>query len=325
MLRDMKHLEMELRVALAAVVDACRLAEAVGAGLTGEAHTKKDDRSPVSVADFGVQAVVHDHLRRHFVNDPIVAEEESGELAKPENAALLALVKDHVRRILPDVTGDVILRLIGDGQHDGGPSGRFWTLDPVDGTKGFLRGDQYAVALALIENGRPVLGVLGCPRLDGGAIFTALRDGPALRHDLTGADIAAVAVSPRSAPAEAVFCESFESGHSAHGVSAQVTQSLGSTARPRRLDSQAKYAVVATGDGDVYLRLPTKKGYEERIWDHAAGALLVESAGGRVTDVNGRPLDFSRGRTLALNQGVIATNDRLHDVVLAAVAAARPV
>jgi 3'(2'), 5'-bisphosphate nucleotidase len=55
---------------------------------------------------------------------------------------------------------------------------RYWTLDPIDGTKGFLRGDQYAIALALVEHGEVVLGVLGCPNLpnpDGsrGAIFAA--------------------------------------------------------------------------------------------------------------------------------------------------------
>ena len=57
--------------------------------------------------------------------------------------------------------------------------GRYWTLDPIDGTKGFLRGDQYAVALGLIDDGEVILGVLGCPNLpnsDGsrGAIFSAV-------------------------------------------------------------------------------------------------------------------------------------------------------
>lgn len=320
----MKSPALELEVALAAVVDACKLSEAVGGSLTSEGHTRKEDQSPVTIADFGVQAVIHDHLRRRFVNDPIVAEEDSGELAKPEHAALLALVNDHVRRILPGVTSEVVLRLIGDGQHAGGAEGRFWTLDPIDGTKGFLRGDQYAVALALVEDGRPVLGVLGCPRLNGGSIFAATRDRGAFRFDLSGTGGTPVAVSSRAEPAQSVFCESFESGHSAHGVSAQVTQTLGSTATPRRLDSQAKYAVVASGEGDVYLRLPTKKGYEERIWDHAAGALVVEAAGGRVTDIHGRRLDFSRGRTLAKNQGIVATNGLLHEAVLAAIAQHAP-
>ena len=58
---------------------------------------------------------------------------------------------------------------------------RYWTIDPIDGTKGFLRGDQYAVALGLIEDGEVVAGVLGCPNLpasEGGAVgslFAAVR------------------------------------------------------------------------------------------------------------------------------------------------------
>jgi len=98
-----------------------------------------------------------------------------------------------------------------------------------------------------------------------------------------------------------------------------VAAELGITAEPRRLDSQAKYAIVARGEAQIYLRIPTKKGYEEKIWDHAAGCLCVQEAGGRVSDLDGRDLDFSQGRTLKANRGVVATNGKIHDQVLAAV------
>ena len=71
------------------------------------------------------------------------------------------------------------------------------------------------------------------------------------------------------------FCESVESGHSSHGHSAQIAARLGISLDPVRLDSQAKYAVVGRGEADIYLRLPTRPGYVERIWDHAAGAIFV--------------------------------------------------
>jgi hypothetical protein len=96
---------------------------------------------------------------------------------------------------------------------------------------------------------------------------------------------------------------------------------LGITLPPVRLDSQCKYAVVARGEASIYLRLPTRPGYEEKIWDHAAGCVIVKEAGGAVTDVRGRPLDFSRGSTLALNSGVVASNGVLHYRVLDAVRA----
>jgi 3'(2'), 5'-bisphosphate nucleotidase len=85
------------------------------------------------------------------------------------------------------------------------------------------------------------------------------------------------------------------------------------------MDSQCKYAAVAQGDASVYLRLPTSSDYTEKIWDHAAGCLVVTEAGGCVSDVAGRPLDFSRGRTLSANRGVVATNGRLQSAVLDAV------
>ena len=86
-----------------------------------------------------------------------------------------------------------------------------------------------------------------------------------------------------------------------------------------RIDSQCKYAAVARGDASIYLRMPTRKDYREKIWDHAAGMLVVEEAGGRVTDVKGHPLDFTRGRTLDANRGVVATCGPIHDEVIGVV------
>lgn len=314
-----RNLERELATALGAVREAARLAVAVAAEMTADHELQKEDRSPVTVADFGVQVLIHAALSAAFPADPIVAEEDEGELSKPDNRSLLDTVCRHVGAVRPALGEPDVLRLLSGGGHSGGPTGRFWCLDPVDGTKGFLRGDQYAIALSLLEGGRPVLGVLGCPRLAGGRILWAAGDG-AWMSDLSGAQLRRLTVSSRTAPRDAIFCESFESGHSAHGASARVIERLGSSAEPRRFDSQAKYGVVAAGEGDIYLRLPTRGDYQEKIWDHAAGVRIVESAGGRVTDIFGRPLDFAQGRTLSANKGVIATNGPLHDAALAAVA-----
>jgi 3'(2'), 5'-bisphosphate nucleotidase len=128
--------------------------------------------------------------------------------------------------------------------------------------------------------------------------------------------------SPR-ARAELVLCESFEPSHSDHGASARVAAALGTTAPPLRLDSMAKYGLLARGCGDVYVRLP-QRGYTERVWDHAPGALILREAGGAVTDASGLPLDFSLGATLAANKGVIAAADKqLHALAVLAVKAER--
>ena len=97
------------------------------------------------------------------------------------------------------------------------------------------------------------------------------------------------------------ICESVESSHSAHKDVQRAVEHLGIAAERKRLDSQAKYAVLARGDAEIYMRLPTRKDYVERIWDHAAGALLLTEAGGKVTDCAGKELDFSHGKGLENN------------------------
>jgi 3'(2'), 5'-bisphosphate nucleotidase len=82
------------------------------------------------------------------------------------------------------------------------------------------------------------------------------------------------------------------------------------------MDSQAKYALVARGDASYYLRLPAAGRRLENIWDHAAGCLVVQEAGGKVTDLRGRPLDFRHGRRLTGNTGILASSGSIHDTVL---------
>jgi 3'(2'), 5'-bisphosphate nucleotidase len=89
------------------------------------------------------------------------------------------------------------------------------------------------------------------------------------------------------------------------------------------MDSQAKYFAVAKGDAEIYMRMPTRPGYVEKIWDHAAGALVVEEAGGKVTDVTGLDLDFGQGHQLELNRGVVVTNGPLHGALVSAMEDAR--
>ena len=319
--------QREREVALAAVREAARLCQAVQAGLTTDA-LEKQDRSPVTVADFGSQALVCRALRDAFPEDPIMAEEDATMLRAAENEAVLGQVVRQVQVRHPEVDAATVCRWIDAGNLDE-QRDRFWTLDPIDGTKGFLRGDQYAVALALLVNGEPQVAALACPNLlpqggDGtrGAVYVAVRGQGTARVSLVGSGPPVpVQVSDLDDPAEARFCESFVSAHSSHDDAVAVAERLGITREPLRLDSQAKYAVVARGEADIYLRLPTRRGYVERIWDHAAGALVVQEAGGTATDARGEPLQFQFGRLLEANRGVIVTNGHLHEAVLEAVQA----
>lgn len=319
----------ELTTALAAVRAASMACQHVQAQITPDVLEKKD-RSPVTVADFASQAAVCRIIGDAFPADPIIAEEDSAFLRDPENAAFLSSVQQELSAVVDDSSTEQILAWIDRGGASESSS-RFWTLDPIDGTKGFLRGEQYAVSLALIVDGQIQLGVLGCPNLSTGdawdqqkgALFSAIRGNGAELRPLDDPDSSpqTVRVSGTASPAAARMCESVESGHSSHGHSQQIAERLGMSGDPVRLDSQAKYAVVARGEADMYLRLPTRKGYREKIWDHAGGVLVVQEAGGTVTDIHGRPLDFTHGSELTANEGVIVTNGQLHEKVLDAVKA----
>lgn len=313
----------ETEVAVAAVETAARLCRRVGESLDLSA-IQKADRSPVTLADFASQAVIHKALRRAFPDDPVVSEEEVDLLR--ENPDLLRRVTDLVATVRPGIDAEAILSAVDYGATPADFSRRYWTLDPIDGTKGFLRKDQYAIALALIEGGRPVFGVLGCPnyrRSDGdgpGLLFTAVSGEGTLARPLGGGEPFRVSVDSVTDPAEARFCESVEKAHAAHDVHQKISEALGIRAFPCRMDSQAKYAAVACGEASIYLRLPHAADYREKIWDHGAGVIIVTEAGGAVTDFNGRPLDFSAGRKLANNHGIVASNGRLHDRILSAIA-----
>lgn len=314
----------------------------------------KDDKSPVTIGDFGAQALIISALKANFPDDEIVAEEEAETLRK--DAKLKQIVWDVVRTTKlddaaaeealggPIADAEAALDIIDKGNSKGGARGRIWAIDPIDGTKGFLRGGQYAVCLALMVDGDVKVGVLGCPNLpvddsapltvdiganatdeDGrGVIFSAVQGQGASSRPLgAGAlrEARPIAMRAIGNMSEATFCESVEAGHSSQGEAAEIARALGITNPSVRMDSQAKYASIARGAGDIYLRLPTSKTYVEKIWDHAAGDLIVREAGGQVTDVDGARLDFSRGRTLAENKGVIAAPAPCHAEVLKAVQA----
>jgi 3'(2'), 5'-bisphosphate nucleotidase len=312
----------EIDAAVAAVRAASALcAGAQGRLVAGDTLTKGDD-SPVTVADFAAQAVVCAGLTDALVDIVMVGEEDAADLREPANAGLLDGVVDLVGRQRAGASADAVLDWISVGSADGSTD-RYWTLDPIDGTKGFLRGDQYAIALALIAGGVVRLGVLGCPNLpnpDGsrGAVFLAV-DGRCEAWFGSSTVAQPVAVAAPATLGEARLVESVESGHSNQDESALIAAALGLATEPYRIDSQCKYAAVARGDASIYLRLPTRADYREKIWDHAAGKFVVEQAGGQVTDVTGAPLDFRHGARLEHNRGVVATDGRFHDEVVAAV------
>ena len=160
---SMDEYSLEVKTAIRAALDASLLCQQVQKDLTGEISFTKSDRSPVTVADYGAQAIICKLLKETFPKDLIIAEEDSVELRKPDHATILAQVTRYVEDHIPGASPADVCEWIGSSSRS--LADRSWVLDPIDGTAGFLRGDQYAIALALVEKGEVTLGVLACPNL----------------------------------------------------------------------------------------------------------------------------------------------------------------
>lgn len=320
----------EVDFAFNSVRQASQLVQHVQEEMISPALTK-NDRSPVTVADFASQALIGRLLSQTFPDDPLVGEEDAQALRDPAQTSTLEQVTGFVRRYLPEANNRSICDWIDYGHTK--TSGRFWTLDPIDGTKGFLRGDQYAVALALVVAGQVQVGVLGCPNLTNayqsepqgpGSLVIAVRgQGTWLTAIQNPGDFTQLHVSDCQDAGQARILRSFESGHTNVDQIDEFARALGVQADPIRMDSQAKYALLAAGKGDLLLRLlsPAKPDYREKIWDQAAGSLVLQEAGGRISDLRGKALDFTSGYRLVNNRGILASNTDLHPAALKALQA----
>ncbi|CDO96470.1 unnamed protein product [Kluyveromyces dobzhanskii CBS 2104] len=354
----------ELAVATQAVRKASLLTKRIQADVISDKDSTitKSDSSPVTIGDYSAQAIIINAIKANFKDDNVVGEESSDGLSDSFVSEILTAIQSNdevysevysevfanldqnesadvsfVNEDFPLDSIDEVKRVIDFGNYAGGNKGRFWCLDPIDGTKGFLRGDQFAVCLALVVDGEVQVGVIGCPNLElsnygstdladslpAGYIFRSVRGQGtqfAVTTDSAWKDIHARNVVNTS---ELVTLEGVEKGHSAHDEQSVIKTELG-ISKSQHLDSQVKYCLLALGLGDLYLRLPIKLSYEEKIWDHAAGNVILEEAGGIHTDsIENKRLDFGKGRTLK-TKGVIAScgPQSLHSKVVAASARA---
>ncbi|MBA0634906.1 hypothetical protein Godav_016656, partial [Gossypium davidsonii] len=240
------------------------------------------------------QALVSFVLQQEFPGEfSLVAEEDSNDLRKDGGGEIVERITKLVNESLTSdgsygvsLSSEDVLKAIDCGKSEGGSQGRHWVLDPIDGTKGFVRGDQYAVALALLDRGNVVLGVLACPNLP----------------------LTSISVAHPHSPNNEVGCLFF--AEVGRGTYMQLLDG----------SSTVKYGALSRGDGAIYLRFP-RNGYREKIWDHAAGSIVVTEAGGVVTDAAGKQLDFSKGRYLDLDTGIIVSNQKLMPLLFDAVRA----
>jgi 3'(2'), 5'-bisphosphate nucleotidase len=322
LLRRMHHAAAAARAAAAAIA-------AVGdpARLAADSVMDKGAAGPATVADLAGQVAAIRALRS--AEGPrcrIMAEESLDEVDRLGGDALV----ERVVRALQDaglaLSRDEVRDTLAAGIDAGGADGECWALDPLDGTKGYLRGGQFAIAVGLLRDGVPVAGAVAAPRLaahgtdtGAGVVFLAAAGQGAWQEELLAAPGAArtpVRARPWSRGDAIRLGGSVERAHSASDALEAAASALGPVV-PVRVDSQAKYALVARGDADAYVRRSPSPGYRECAWDHVAGALVAREAGCTVTDVHGRPMDFGGGRRLAASEGVICAAPGLHSALLA--------
>ena len=310
----------EKQIAISAVLKAVPLCQQVKTDMVAEDAVEKEDKTPVTVADFGAQTLICQVIGEAFPEDVIVAEE-----GWRENPQLMPRVTEYVNRFTEgSLSTQTVCDLIDQGGGEAGK--RFWTLDPIDGTKEFLgRGisGAYSIALALIVDGEVKLGVLGCPNLRQkwdapqsplGCLFVAERGKGAWMRSLDEEFLEQIHVSQTTRR----LVDTVESSHSDVEAHRQIAQQMGLVTEPIKIIGQAKHGVLARGEASVYMNLlkPGKEDYRETIWDYAAGTIIVEEAGGVVTDVDGRTLDFSQGKKLSQNRGILAANGELYPQLL---------
>lgn len=211
-------------------------------------HEAKADKSPVTAADLAAEAVIEARLAELAPDIPLVAEEAAA------------------AGRLPDISG-----------------GRFWLVDPLDGTREFLsRNGEFTVNIALVEDGHPVLGVIHAPALGltctgvSGRGATRVRDGrPAER------------LAVRPVPPEGLTVVASRR----HGDPAAIDRLLGGQpmADRKSVGSSLKFCLVAAGEADIYPRFG-----RTMEWDTAAGHAILVAAGGRVTDAAGHDLVYGK-------------------------------
>jgi len=305
----------------------------------------KSDASPVTIADFAAQASLICAVHRNFPADSFVGEEAADTLRK--DAELQKRVWDLVNATYLDdstteellsrpASSEEMLDIIDLGCGPGGRRGRVWILDPIDGTAAFMKGEQYAISLALVEDGVEKVGVVGCPNLilTGGKIHEKQVDKEGyglMLSALQGRGLAIRQISSGTLATERKIERSAdivkrEDLHWVEGTTSSSNDIEKQRDIAERLaipwpgtdlySSHMRYIALAAGGGNISVAIPKSKDKKSWIWDHAGGHLILEESGAIVTDLNGKEIDFGAGRFLGANYGRIVAPLSMHKELL---------
>lgn len=341
-------LEKEIYESVKIVQLACKVTSRVQFELKKNNIVTKSDSSPVTISDVAVQFLIFNHIRKQFPDDAFIGEEDTAEEDREFLQDVLTLVEQYTDE---EYTIDQLSEIVNLGNSEGSVNGvkkRHWVLDPIDGTKGFIRGDQFAVCLSLLnEQGEVIMGVIGCPNLslssyykpgihgehkfdyqkldkecgsDGYIFYSKAQEdqvffGPSTKFEFSddatfnNEFLNVVTKEDNKINLDKlVTLEGFEKGHSSHDLQNDIKEKFNIN-HALHLDSQVKYCLLALNLGNLYLRLPTSLKFKEKIWDHAAGFSLLKSLDYNHTDsLEAKTVNFYEGGRYFLTKGVIASN-----------------
>lgn len=324
-----KNLEHELDIASKSVQLCADLTKQLQRQLREESTVSKSDYSPVTIGDFAVQALLTAAIHHEFPSDTFLAEESADELR--QNEPLL----DQVWQLLqvhrssfteaspslraPESKAELMDLIDMGGRNDKTNIGRTWVFDPIDGTATFMKGQQYAINCAFLIDGREEIGIIGCPNLastattthedatdpDGlGLMIYAIRGKGTWKRNMQASSTLLPPVNVPRHGEEAGMdnlvwsdCSTYTS--TILRLHQEVAAKLNSSWPGVDLySSLMKYAALGLGHSSICIRIFKYASWRSNMWDHAGGVLIFEEAGGKVTDLEGKAIDFSRGRKM---------------------------
>ena len=345
----------ELEVAISVLQATAKLSQHILSlkKLKNKGTVQKEDLSPVTVADFAIQGLLSTTFRRAFPADGVVGEESASQLRK--DLILLENVYELVRMVAGDddeeeLFADVDKKVSVPGSREemcnlidecgaSVPSakGRTWVFDPIDGTKTYVRGELYAINVALLVDGKQVLGAVACPNMSINA------ETPLRNADISNSGCIAYAIKdqgayvrPLEGNAEPRKLEQHKSNLALSDVRFVTCATLNDSALDGVHETIAqkfdvpfpgcdllpwvsRWVALAMGLGNTTVWVYRKRDRLAKVWDHAGAMLLFEETGGKITDINGKAIDLVAGRKMAANRGFVAAPGELHEKVLTAV------
>ncbi|MFX0017353.1 MAG: inositol monophosphatase family protein [Promethearchaeota archaeon] len=298
----MRHNNIELDLAAELVKTATDITEWFRA--KGFKSFQKEDQSPVTLADYASQLFIVKKLREKFPNDQIIAEE-----------SFSSYIDNNVQKIIKRCYRSLELDLIEDFErilnYRGPYSPRQWTVDPIDGTKGFQKNLSYAVGIGFMINSELIAAAIGVPNYNekGRALFIAEKN-QGTRASYGEEDFISVSVTDKKNIKKAKMC------HSLHYDEPWVTEFAHAAEINNfiQIDSMAKFCMVADGTADLYIKPMDKN--RSFSWDFLPGMLMVNEAGGIVSDLKGNNIKFNNEKCIITAPGLVASNGNLHEEIL---------